>query len=62
MNDKNLDVSNKKNAGKGNGNSVINNKSTSNTTKDYVSGEFPTSTAHKFSSKNQNEDVDVDRR
>lgn len=59
MNDKNLEVSNKKNAGKGNGNSVINNKSTNNTTKDYVSGEFPTSTAHNFSSNNQAKDEDL---
>lgn len=55
MNDKNLDVSNKKNTGKGNGNSVINNNSTNDTTKDYVSGDsFPSSVNHKFNTSNQN--------
>lgn len=57
MNEKNLDVSNKKNAGKGNGNSVINNKSTNNTEKDYVSGDsFSSSVNHKFGTNTQNKE------
>lgn len=57
MDEKNLDVSNKKNAGKGNGNSVINNKSANNTAKDYVSGDsFPSSVNHKFGTNPQNKE------
>lgn len=49
MNPENLNASNKK-AGKGNGNSVINNyEHTKNQTTDYVSGDSaPTSAGHKF--------------
>lgn len=54
MNNKNSSVSNKNNSGKGNGNSIIKNESTKDTTTNYVTGEVPSSTAHKFSPKNQN--------
>lgn len=51
--DNHLNATNKK-AGKGNGNSVINNyEHTSNTTKDYVSGDStPSSSSHKFDKNN----------
>lgn len=52
----NSNVSNKKNAGKGNGNSIIH-KSTDYNSNDYVSGdETPTSAGHKFSKNTQNID------
>lgn len=56
MNNKSSSVSNKNNSGKGNGNSIIKNKSTNDTSTNYVSGEVPTSTAHKFKSSTQNGD------
>ena len=57
MSDDKLNTINKKNAGKGNGNSVINNKNTNNTASDYVSGDAtPTSTGHKFGKDIQNKD------
>jgi hypothetical protein len=50
-------VTNKKNAGKGNGNSIISHKSPEYKADDYVSGdEFPTSSGHKFSKNTQNID------
>ncbi len=55
MNNKDLNASNKKNAGKGNGNSIISHKSNDNPTKDYVSGdEFPSSANHKFNKNTKN--------
>lgn len=54
MSNENLNASNKK-AGKGNGNSVINNyEHTKNKTTDYVSGDStPSSAAHKFTKNSQ---------
>ncbi len=60
MNNKSSSVSNKNNSGKGNGNSIIKNESTNDTATNYVSGEVPTSTAHKFKSSNQNEDEELE--
>jgi hypothetical protein len=57
MNDKNLKASNKKNAGKGNGNSIISSKNTNDNINDYVSGDaFPSSASHKFNKNTQNID------
>lgn len=55
MNDNNLNASNKKEAGKGNGNSIITHKSIDSNAKDYVSGDaFPTSSGHQFDKSSQN--------
>lgn len=55
MNNKDFNASNKKKAGKGNGNSIISYKSTDNNSKDYVSGdEVPSSSSHKFNKNTQN--------
>lgn len=59
MDNKNSSVSNKNNSGKGNGNSIIKNESPKNSTTNYVSGEVPTSTAHKLKSSTQNEAEDM---
>lgn len=50
--DNNSSISNKK-AGKGNGNSIISYKSTDANTKDYVSGDIPSSSSHKLSKDSQ---------
>lgn len=61
MDNKNLNASNKKSAGKGNGNSIINSKSTNENAKDYVSGDaFPSSAGHKFNKDTQNKDESLD--
>lgn len=60
MIDKNLNASNKKKEGKGNGNSIISPKSTENSVGNYVSGdEFPSSSSHKFSKNSQNKEEDL---
>ena len=52
MNKYNSNFTNKK-AGKGNGNSVINNHERSkNKATDYVSGDYPSSSGHKFGRNN----------
>lgn len=51
-------TSNKKQAGKGNGNSVINNRETPKNASNYVSGDAtPTSAGHKFNSKSTSSKV-----
>lgn len=51
MKNMNSTTSNKKKAGKGNGNSVINNRESVTNTSNYVSGDStPTSSGHKFNS------------
>lgn len=66
MSDNNSSVSNKKNAGKGNGNSIIKNTSTNDTStnsdaNNYVSADaFPTSTGHKFGASNEKEDDELE--
>lgn len=51
MTDTNPLISNKKKAGKGNGNSVINNHESATNVSNYVSGDStPTSSGHKFDS------------
>ncbi len=53
-------TSNKKNAGKGNGNTVIDNKNTTENANNYVSGDyFPSSANHKFDEKTQNKSNNV---
>ncbi|SHN02244.1 hypothetical protein SAMN02746066_04423 [Anaerosporobacter mobilis DSM 15930] len=59
MDSQNSSVSNKNNSGKGNGNSIIKHEAPKNSTTNYVSGEVPTSTAHKFQSSTQNEAEDM---
>lgn len=55
MNSKNLKASNKKNADKGNSNSIISSKNTNDNVNDYVSGDaFPSSASHKFNKNTQN--------
>lgn len=52
MNNMNPTTSNKKKAGKGNGNSVINNRESVSNASNYVSGDStPTSYGHKFNSE-----------
>lgn len=51
MKNSNLHGSQKKNSGKGNGNSVINNHEY---TTNSVSGDIPSSTSHKFSDNTPN--------
>ena len=54
MKDTNLNASNKKQAGKGNGNSIVSPKSIDNNAKNYVSGDaFPTSSGHQFDQNSQ---------
>lgn len=61
MNDKNANVSNKKNAGKGNGNSIINSTNTNDTANNYVSADaFPSSISHKFGTNGQNIDEEAE--
>lgn len=61
MNGKNLNVSNKKKEGKGNGNSIISHKSIKNSADDYVSGdEFPSSSSHKFNKSIQEKEEDIE--
>ncbi len=51
MKNMNSTTSNKKKAGKGNGNSVINNRESVTNASNYVSGDStPTSSGHKFNS------------
>ena len=59
MKNENISTSNKKNAGKGNGNSIISHKSANDdandNVKDYVSGDFfPSSRGHNFSQNHKN--------
>lgn len=48
MSNRELNASNKKKAGKGNDNSVINNDRTTDNASNYVSGDVPSSSSHKF--------------
>ena len=60
MNDENINTSNKKSAGKGNGNSIISHKSADENTKDYVSGDrYPSSAGHKFGKNTQDKDGEI---
>ncbi|WP_455717736.1 hypothetical protein [Anaerosporobacter sp.] len=60
MSDDNSNVSNK-NAGKGNGNSIINDTSTNDNTNNYTSPDaFPTSTGHKFGTSNVKKDEEAE--
>ena len=55
MNEKNLNATNKKKAGDGNGNSIMTRKSMDTNAKDYVSGDaFPTSIGHQFGNGSHN--------
>ena len=58
MNNDNMNTSNKKEAGKGNGNSIISHKSAKEDTKDYVGGDmFPSSSGHNFSQEKHNKKI-----
>lgn len=59
MSNLDLNASNKKSAGKGNGNSVINNEIVTKNVSDYVSGDYPSSTSHKFDENDKNKNKNV---
>jgi hypothetical protein len=61
MNDKNTNISNKKNAGKGNGNSIINSTGTNDAANNYVSADaFPSSISHKFGTNDPSMDEEAE--